>query len=742
MPGSDDGSAVSVNPINRFLSIVIAGVICGLLAVVLSIGHGSLVFATHQTSYLPFTVGLSLLSTCILATVAALASSIRSSVAIVQEVPCVALGVIVGATLQQLSPTASETQTFVTVMAALGVGTLLTGLGVFLLGVFRLGGIVRFIPYPVIGGFLAGTGWLIVLGGLGLVLAEPATLALFAALPEAGAVVRLGLAVLFAIVLAAAGRKFSSPLTLPLVVVASIVLFNVVSMAVGTSASELRTAGWLVALPRSAAILDAGIFSDLGETDWWAVAIAMVNLPVIIVITAIALLLNATGIELAQRSDVDLNSELRIVGAGNGLVGVVGGLPGYHAISLTLAALRLGANSRWVGIIAAGTVFAALLFKTGVLDIIPTLVLGGLLIWLGGSLIVDWLVKPFRQIDAAEYAVIALIFVTVVAFGFTTGIVAGMFAAVLIFVYQSSQVDTVRHQLTGSEYQSRVDGAPWRDELLREHGSAILIVKLQGFLFFGTANRLRRRLQEYMTETTSNNVGFLLLDFRRATGLDSSAISSFIRLEQIATQYGVTIIFTGLSETAHRALMRSDLDLGHGSSIRVEPNLESGLKWSEDMLISRLDRDGAPERSRTLAAVLLEVVNDTAAAEVIGEYCKREVVEPGTRLIEQGSWSNEMFFIESGDAVVEVSEDGATSVQIATVGPGGIVGEIAFYLDDKRTGSVVAKNLMVVWRLSGAAIKRLNAEAPDAALLFHQGMAAMLSKRLSRTNRLVSFLSD
>ncbi len=727
---------------DRLLSVLTAGIVCGLLAVVLSIGHGSLIFATYQTSYLPFTVGPALLSTCILAIVTALASSIRSSVAIVQEVPCVALGVIVGTTLQHLPASASETEIFVTVMAALGVGTLLTGVGIFLLAVFRLGDLVRFIPYPVIGGFLAGTGWLIVLGGLGLVLSEPANLALFTTVPEPGAVARLVLAGLLAVVLALAGQRFRSPLTLPLVVVAAIILFNLGTAVTSTTAVELRAAGWLVTLPTGGAILEFGLFATLGQAHWGAVAVAMINLPIVVVITAIAFLLNATGIELEQHGDVEFNSELRTVGGGNALVGLAGGFPGYQSISLTLAAFRLGANSRWVGVIAAGTVFAALIFKAGILDIIPTLVLGGLLIWLGGSLITEWLIKSLRQIDPAEYAVIVLIFVTVVAFGFAIGIVAGIVAAVLIFVYQSSQVDIIRHQVSGRDYQSRVDGAPRRDDLLKKHGDAILIVKLQGFLFFGTANRLRRRLQAYLARTASKNVEFLILDFRRATGLDSSAISSFMRLEQIARHHGITIILTGLSDVAHRALLRSDLKLGNDSSIRVEPSLEAGLKWSEDALISQLDEESVPEISRTLTAVLLDVVKDSAAAAVVASYCQREIVGPGTKLIEQGAASNEMFFIESGDAAVMVSEDDAAPVQIATVGPGAIVGEIAFYLDDKRTGTVVAENQMVVWRFSTAAMRRLNVEAPDAALLFHQGMAAMLSKRLSRTNRLVSFLSD
>jgi CRP-like cAMP-binding protein len=80
-------------------------------------------------------------------------------------------------------------------------------------------------------------------------------------------------------------------------------------------------------------------------------------------------------------------------------------------------------------------------------------------------------------------------------------------------------------------------------------------------------------------------------------------------------------------------------------------------------------------------------------------------------------------------------------MHVADAGAGAVVGELAFYLGEPRTGSVIARSDMVVWRFSREAMRRLAREAPDAALRFHEGMAAMLSRRLARTNRLVRFLS-
>jgi SulP family sulfate permease len=81
-------------------------------------------------------------------------------------------------------------------------------------------------------------------------------------------------------------------------------------------------------------------------------------------------------------------------------------------------------------------------------------------------------------------------------------------------------------------------------------------------------------------------------------------------------------------------------------------------------------------------------------------------------------------------------------IQLASVGPGAVVGEIAFYLQSPRSASIVAADPVVAWRFSRADLDRLAHELPEAAVGFHQAMAEMLSQRLTATNQLVRFLAD
>jgi SulP family sulfate permease len=138
----------------------------------------------------------------------------------------------------------------------------------------------------------------------------------------------------------------------------------------------------------------------------------------------------------------------------------------------------------------------------------------------------------------------------------------------------------------------------------------------------------------------------------------------------------------------------------------------------------------------------LGIVRDQRLADALVAYFEPVALDAGELLVEGGAPSDEMYFIASGEGAIRVTRAGGVSVQIATVGPGAIVGEIAFYLDRPRTASVVVESPMRAWCFSRSALARMQTEMPELAVRFHEGIAAMLAARLSSTNRLVVFLAD
>ncbi len=104
------------------------------------------------------------------------------------------------------------------------------------------------------------------------------------------------------------------------------------------------------------------LLADLRLVHWPAILGSAGSIGTILLVSAVSLLLNASGMELTVRQDIDLDRELRSTGLANLLSGLGGGTPGFMALSLSALGYRLKAGSRLVGIFSAGLCGLALFF--------------------------------------------------------------------------------------------------------------------------------------------------------------------------------------------------------------------------------------------------------------------------------------------------------------------------------------------------------------------------------------------
>lgn len=723
---------------NRIAHGFAVGVVCGLLAIVQSIGFGTLLFSALPPSLSTSGAGMALFASAVLAGLTPFISSTRGVVALAQSVPAAAMAGIAGAIAAHVAP-GDDAAVLATVVAAVALTTLAIGAGTWLIGYFRLSSFIRFIPFPVVGGFLAGSGWLILIGGVDAIAGAHFANGPLALLAQPTMPGRLAAAAGLIAAIALVERLSTGwRLALPATIAAALVLFNLVVWLSGMPHAALRANHWLMALPSGHALWPPLPLADLAMVDWQAIAGQTLSLATVPVLTIIAMLMNATGIELDARRDLDLDRELRAAGLGNLIAGAGGGIPGYHSLSGTILAARLGAGDATVGVTVAACCAAAALFGPQILSLVPTPLLGGVLVWIGGGLMHQWLIRSHARLARPEYAVVVLIFAIIAFVGFAWGILVGLVAAAVLFAVEYGRVDIVRYTLTGRDYQTGADLSDERLETLRSNGEAILLLRLQGYLFFGTAERLRKHIQEHLADASKQDVRFLVIDFDRVSGLDSSAVLSFMRLSQAATPAGFMLVLTGMSEDVRRAMLRGGLEQAR---VRIEPSFDHGVEWCENALLAQVAPKLAKAESRPAHDILVDIVGDAASAEALMPYCERIEIAAGKALITQGKPSDDIFFIEAGRAAVELT-NGAHAIRLATLTHGAIVGEIAFYLSVPRSASVTAESALVAWRFSRANLDRLRAAKPEIAARFHQGIAAMLADRLTRTNRLIQLLAD
>ena len=634
-------------------------------------------------------------------TVIASLGSIPGAVAGVHPTPAPSAAVIAAAVAGAVA--AGGDEQFLTAVLTIALATMLTGAVFLLVGGLRLGNLVRFTPYPVVAGFLAGTGWLLVEGSLDVMTSAHW-------IPG----------VAFGIALVAVARRLRSPVVLPVGALVGLLAFYLVAVAAGATIDDLERHGWLLGPFPEGSLWGTWTVDALGVADWGAV---LAQAPAAAALTAIALvtiLLNISGIEVLIRRDADLNRELRAAGVANLISGAAGGMVGFHTIAQTSVAHRLRARSRLVPWIAAIVPLATLTAGTAVIALLPRPVLGALLLFVGATFLLEWLVDNRSRVPAREYVVIGVIVVTMGVVGPLEGIAVGLLLALVSFVVAYSRIEVVRHAMDGTSYHSAVERPESEKESLRRRGHEREYWQLQGFVFFGTADALAQRAAARAADE-SRPLRFLVIDFARVTGIDSSAALSIAGMQRLAADRDFVLALASLRPDTQQRLAAAGVDA------RVFPDLDRAAEWCEERDARRVGRTSTTSRSK-------RPTRSCCATSIAS--CS----EPGDALVREGDVTDDIYFVESGTLTASVVSEAGATIRIRTMGPGAVIGEVALYARIPRSASVVAESPCTLHRLSRSSLEAMLRDDPDTAARLQSWFAERMADRLSDNLRIVRVL--
>jgi SulP family sulfate permease len=708
----------------RAVATFAAGAVIGAVEVVLAISFAALVFGGYLAYFLSAGIGLYLVAAAITLAILAVRAGSRGVVGSVQDAAAAVLAIV--ATTTALDAFGSLDRAFLTVVAATMVVTLATGVTFALLGVFRLGNLVRFVPYPVVGGFLAGTGWLLFKGGIGVAASIQVFWRSRDDLLRDDELMRWLPALAFGILLLVITRVIRRPLVIPAVIGVGLAAFAVGVVVTGSTLDEVRDGLWLLGPFPAGQLWEPSTIPDaLTGADWSAVLGQVAGIATAVFVAVIAALFNVSGIELILRTDLDSNRELRDAGIVNVVSGAFGGIPGYHALSLTALASQMGVHARAAGLVAALVPLSAVVFGAAAIELIPRAIVGGVLVFVGLGFIVDWLWDQRRSLPRGEYVVVLAIFATVVARGLLPGVVVGLVLAVVMFAVNYGRVEQVSEVTFGETYRSNVDRPPAERETLRSFAGRVQVLRVHGFVFFGTVSGLLERIRKRVEQ---GELRFLVVDLRRVAGMDSSAVVSFRKIAQLTQASEVELVLTAAPEKVRRQLERGGVTATE--VVRFEPDLDRGLQRCEDVLLEDIQ---SPALSSDVLAGL---------PPRLWDHFERVSLPEAARLIGQGDQPDDVFVLESGRLRVELTTPEGTQMRLSTVLPGVMVGEIALYTAAPRTADVVAETPSVVLRISRDSIERLEADEPELAAALHRWFATTLAQRLAGTTQAFDTLLD
>jgi sulfate permease, SulP family len=703
-----------------------AGLLSGIIGVLFDTSLAAFVFSGDLTSNLAQGIGIVLLSAIALRVITSLTSSFPTITADIDTLP---VAVLAGsaAAINNSSNGADAETIFVTILATFALTAWLTGAFLLALGQFKVGELIRFIPYPAIAGFLAGTGWLLFRGSLTIMTDVTLNFSSLGVLFQTDILLRWLPGLIFAAVLVLISRRYNHWSIVPTAIIAAIGLFYLFLWASNISVEAAIAKGWLLEPFASGSLWKPFNPTKFIQADWSVISTQMGDILTIAAISPIAILLNASALELAAECDIDFNQELKSAGIANLAVGVGGGLVGYHTLSDSLLVYRLGASSRLVGLISAGVFAIALFFGASTLSLFPKPILGGLLLFFGLSLLVESLWDAWDKLPKAEYFIVLLILVVVGAVGFLQGVGVGLVAEIILFAIDSSRIDVAKRVDSGVNYRSRVQRPPNQAQLLRQKGEQTYILELQGLIFFGTANKLLNQIRERLA-LANENLRFVILDFRQVTGLDSSAVLSFAKLKQIAKKQSLHLVLTDLPPTAAKQFHQGGVLETSDPVFQVFPDLDRGLEWCESQILEVIQLRG----SHFLPLVMQLYTSFLSAAQAtkLMQYLELVQLSEGELLFRQGDPSEGLYFIESGQVSVVVELSDGETKRLRTYSSGAIVGEMGLYGNAPRFASVVSDRTSRLYHLSNQAFARIETEEPQLAATFHKFIVNLLAERL------------
>ncbi len=693
------------------------GVVVGVMNIISSVSLMALVFQGDLAYALPVGIGIGLSCSLITGIVTALTSSFRGMVAGVQDSTTAVAGVAAASIATQVT---GQTQV-PTVIALLFTISTLTSALLLVAGRLRLGGFVRFIPHPVIGGFQVASGVLILSGAFSIILPDGVGPAF-----EADALALWVPAVILGVCFYLLTVPERTRGWIPVVVVGSVAVSQLLRVLAGVSVGDARERGWLYNESVNSNNWSPDVILTIADADWLAVARQSAAIGTVAVLTLLAVLIKTHALDTATGADIDVDQELEVGGWSMLASLPTGGPPAYMFFGYSLLIRKLSGPRRGTAFLSILFLAIALLAGSAVLTIVPTLIIGALLIYQGLDFMMIWVWDSRKTLDRSEYLLVVSSGIAVLLFGFLWAIALGTVAAIALFVFRYSRIDAIRHAYTLQEFRSGIERSPAETLVLEERGNRASVFELDGYLFFGTAYSVFTDARILSPERPMSHVIF---DVDGVTGIDSSASVALAKLVRGAAERDLMVHLAGPNHIVSDLV--SQVTTG-GEALHVYSNLDDAVAACEDAFLGPFDfRREGPVMLDTLFS---SMVGADRTEQIIAVLNKRDF-ETDEVVVEIGQEAPGLFFLQSGALTAQLPSESGPPIKLRTMLPATVLGEISLYNGGQSTAEVVAAAPSTVLHLSARELTDLEESDPILAAAIHRVAAQTLAGRLLHAER-------
>ena len=687
-----------------------------------------------------------------------------------------------------------------TTIVSYSMSSMITGLVFYLMGKFKFGFMVGFIPRHILIGCIGGVGWFLIATGFEVSARLEGSLEYdldtLHKLTRPETLPQWIFPLVLAVVLFYGQAKIKSKYFLPLYILTIPLIFYLFVLALDVlDADSLRDKGWIFDGPPA-------------DEPWWyfytlfkfrlvrwdAVAECI---PAMFALTFFGILhvpINVPALALQCGEDnADLDKELRLHGYSNFLSGCLGSIQNYLVYANTVFFMRSGGDTRLAGYMLAGLTFAVMVVGPSLVGFIPVMMVGTLIFDLGFELLLEAVWLPRKKLKLAEYLTVIAIVLVMGIYDFVIGIGVGILLAFVSLIVQTSRVSAIRGTFAGDTVTSTVRRNPSQHHYLQRVGGQIYIMKLTGYLFFGTIVSVEDKIRTLLDFKTfaEKPIKFLVLDLWYVTGLDYSAGEVFNTISRLLDKKGVIFVLSGVDPESQLGRNLRAVGLGNnGIEVTMLPDLNSALESCENDLLKTLyARQEEMNQTKRVATTSLDVPKQTdssfssfeppfnsprqthlveAASDALQtvevqrpkkwqsfkeplrlmlqifqglsdknedfwfqatHYFQRREVPAGTVLFRRGEEANGFYLVERG--ILRVEYDLPQGWLCESIMPGTTCGELPFFSETDRTATAQVERDSVVWLMDRHGWSKLQTEEPEISRELLRVSLKLTSERMS-----------
>ena len=651
--------------------------------------------------------------------------------------PCAPAAAVLSALTIQMTQQGTVVSTVVLSLFLVAIASALVQM---MFGLLRLGELIKYMPFPVVSGYLSGVGLIIILSQIPKWLALPKEVHVWQGLvsPELWQWPSVCVGLATAGVMLAAPRISQRVPAVILGLLGGVVMYWVLALLWWPQMQSLHHNPFIIG-PLSVAGEGffeslAGPWQSLSDMQWPHWPVIVYPALTLAVLLSIDTLKTCVVLDALTGSRHDSNKELIGQGLGNLASALIGGAPGAGTMGASLVNRASGGATWLSGVFQGGWSLLAILLLTSLLAWVPVASLAALLIVIGVKMI-DWhSFKMARSSDTVlDFAVIVLVVIVANTVSLIAASGVGVAMAILLFLREQIHSSTIRRKVKGDKvFSTRLRPQRERDILL-ERGGHTVIFELQGSLFFGTTDQLYQAIEPEL-----GSARFVVLDFLRVQSMDMSAGHMIERIRNMLADHHARLVLTRLP---HRLPSGRDLrtyvdhiGLLSDQTTRVFTEMDEALEWIEDETLriaghEHVSAEGLPLRKFDLFHGLTP--QEWEALEGIATH---HVYGPGEKVFAADSEGHELMLISRGEIKVSLPTADGKTLHLATFSRGQFFGEMSFLDGRPHSADVHATRETELIAIHRKAFAQIASGDPVMSVAVMRAVALAIADRLRHAN--------